>query len=71
MEEPFGAAASMLLEISAYAGSWLLVPFTAVEHSRVALGTGNVLKIQNILHACSEHIDVEKDEDKGKDTFQV
>jgi len=51
--EPFAAAACMMLEICAYAG------------------TGNVLKIQSILHACSDHIDVEKEEDKGKDTFQA
>jgi 26S proteasome regulatory subunit N1 len=37
----------------------------------VVPGTGNVLKIQQVLHACSDHIDVEKEEDKGKDMFQA
>eukprot|EP00794_Sanderia_malayensis_P017065 gene17065-18785_t len=32
-------------------------------------GTGNVLKVQNLLHTCSEHFEADKDkEDKGKDT---
>lgn len=27
-------------------------------------GTGNVLKIQSLLHICSEHYDTSKDQDK-------
>jgi len=35
-------------------------------------GTGNVLKVQAMLHACSEHVDVDGDDFKeGDDTFQA
>jgi len=35
-------------------------------------GTGNVLKVQAMLHACSEHVDVDADGFKeGDDTFQA
>lgn len=35
-------------------------------------GTGNVLKVQALLHACSEHVDVDGDDAKeGDDTFQA
>jgi 26S proteasome regulatory subunit N1 len=30
-------------------------------------GTGNVLKIQGMLHHCDEHIDTSKDKEKGKE----
>uniref|UniRef100_T2MDL8 26S proteasome non-ATPase regulatory subunit 2 n=1 Tax=Hydra vulgaris TaxID=6087 RepID=T2MDL8_HYDVU len=30
-------------------------------------GTGNVLKIQNLLHICSEHYETDKEEDKKKE----
>eukprot|EP00118_Oscarella_pearsei_P002780 m.11543 g.11543 ORF g.11543 m.11543 type:complete len:911 (+) comp23495_c0_seq1:476-3208(+) len=30
-------------------------------------GTGNVLKVQNLLHICSEHYDTDKDKDKEKE----
>ena len=31
------------------------------------LGTGNVLKIQNLLHICSEHYETDKDSQSEKD----
>ena len=34
------------------------------------LGTGNVLKVQNLLHICSEHYETEKDKEKDKDKQQ-
>ena len=33
----------------------------------LALGTGNVLKIQEMLHICSEHFEQKDDEEKEKD----
>jgi hypothetical protein len=33
-------------------------------------GTGNVLKVQNLLHICSEHYETEKDKEKDKDKQQ-
>ena len=31
-------------------------------------GTGNVLKIQEMLHICSEHFETKEDEEKEKDS---
>ena len=37
----------------------------------IFLGTGNVLKIQKMLHYCNDHLDQEKPEDSTFQTFAV
>ena len=45
-------------------------PFTIVPPYWV-IGTGNVLKIQKLLHTCSEHFDTEKEGGEGSDAHQA
>ena len=48
-----------------------LVNWRSTTQRRYA-GTGNVLKIQSLLHACSEHVDSEAEGYKDSDTdFQA
>lgn len=78
VSEPFRSFANTLVDICAYAGElgllrwgrqeWVLGPLPA--HPGPLLpspGSGNVLKVQQLLHICSEHFDSkEKEEDKDK-----
>lgn len=48
-----------------FLGAFSFLPSLSLNHP--AAGSGNVLKVQQLLHICSEHFDSkEKEEDKDK-----
>lgn len=72
--EPFRSFGNTLVDVCAYAGESVLSQLTrfVLKHTpnrssvRVS-GSGNVLKVQQLLHICSEHYDIkDKDDDKDK-----
>ena len=79
--EPYKSMATTLADVCAYAGkvkyhSHLLIFFwnTALNKSNgvskcivTFTGTGNVLKVQHLLHICSEHYDAKEKESSSKD----
>ena len=62
--EPFSSFATVLLEICAYAG---MVIMRGVANYTVVIGTGNVLKIQSLLHICSEYFGEDDKEGEEKE----
>lgn len=73
--EPFKSFASTLVDVCAYAG--MCLAFSTVKALRsssdcafLCLGTGNVLKVQVLLHICSEHYE-SKDPVSASVTFAL
>lgn len=65
------AAEIALATLAAVPGSFGKVACMVVETCAYA-GTGNVLKVQSMLHACSEHVDTSKEDyQEGEDAFQA
>ena len=64
--EPISTFVTVLLDICAYAGTCIFIisnfcSFTCVTF----IGTGNVLKIQSLLHICSEYFGSDVEEEEG------
>jgi 26S proteasome regulatory subunit N1 len=75
---PSGKIAQVVVETCAYAGIATREGFSFAQScrgltaGRVPLAaTGNVLKIQHLLHLCSEHFDTEKEGASQDDVHQV